>query len=299
MKFWNDVRKDDGIEYFTYHTEKFIYSGSIGKDGDTSFVSIFVQEPLTEEDKEIRAITERYLSGDSEAFLSYIRWEGEYSFKRGIIKRIVYSDSGYTKSNYFIFSESEISEINYLAEISQLMFGGYIEVGDIVDIWCDVRTFHDDEEPYFYVHKLRKTGKKVTPKPGWKYAEQTISDNTYDESEIDVDTMTGREFELFTERLLEANGFTDIEVTQASNDLGVDVLAEKDFVKYAIQCKRYSGSVGIEAVQQIIAAKSINNCHVAVVLTTSTFSKSAVTLAEANGVLLWDRERLEIMMKNM
>ena len=107
--------------------------------------------------------------------------------------------------------------------------------------------------------------------------------------------MNGREFELFTERLLKANGFDDVEVTKASGDFGVDVIAYKDEVKYAIQCKRYTGAVGIDAVQEIIAAKTMNNCHVAVVLTNSRFTDSAVTLARANAVLLWDGDKLSKM----
>ena len=111
--------------------------------------------------------------------------------------------------------------------------------------------------------------------------------------------MNGREFEMFTEKLLKANGFDDVEVTKASGDFGVDVIAYKDEVKYAIQCKRYTGAVGIDAVQEIIAAKSMNNCHVAVVLTNSRFTDSAVTLARANGVLLWDGDKLSKMAENI
>lgn len=39
----------------------------------------------------------------------------------------------------------------------------------------------------------------------------------------------------------------------------------------------------------------MNNCHVAVVLTNSRFTDSAITLARANGVFLWDGEKLSKM----
>ena len=59
---------------------------------------------------------------------------------------------------------------------------------------------------------------------------------------------------------------------------------------YAIQCKRYNGPVGIDAVQQVYAGRDFYECNVAVVLTNSYFSKAAQRLADKIGVVLWDRE---------
>ena len=53
------------------------------------------------------------------------------------------------------------------------------------------------------------------------------------------DEMEGHEFEYFCADLLEKRGFEEVEVTKGSGDYGVDILAEKDGVTYAIQCKRY------------------------------------------------------------
>lgn len=120
-------------------------------------------------------------------------------------------------------------------------------------------------------------------------------------SEIDdIDNdMNGFDFEKYAGNLLEANGFTKVEVTKKSNDFGVDVIAYKDDIKYAIQCKKYSSPVGIKAVQEVIGSKSMNDCHVAVVLTNNTFTKSAVELAEKNNVLLWGRDKLTELIDNM
>lgn len=108
-----------------------------------------------------------------------------------------------------------------------------------------------------------------------------------------IDQMNGREFEVFTAQLLSGNGFENIRVTQASYDYGVDVIAEKDDIKYAIQCKRYNGPIGVSAVQEVIASKSINDCHVACVLTNSTYTPAAIELAKKNLVILWDRTKLQ------
>lgn len=78
--------------------------------------------------------------------------------------------------------------------------------------------------------------------------------------------------------------------TQKSGDYGADVIAEKDGIKYVFQCKYYTTQVGIEAVQQIYAAKDFYSAHVAIVVTNSVFSKAAKVLARELGVVLWDGE---------
>ena len=90
--------------------------------------------------------------------------------------------------------------------------------------------------------------------------------------------------------ILVANGFEIAESTQNSGDFGVDVIAERDGVVYAIQCKRYHGPVGIDAVQQVYAGRDFYECNVAVVLTNSYFSRAAQRLADKIGVVLWDRD---------
>ena len=111
--------------------------------------------------------------------------------------------------------------------------------------------------------------------------------------------MNGYDFEKFTKKILQVNSFVNISVTQSSGDFGVDVIAYKDDVKYAIQCKKYSSKVGIKAVQEVIASKSMNNCHVAVVITNNYFTDSAIKLAKNNNVLLWNRDTLKNMIKNL
>lgn len=110
--------------------------------------------------------------------------------------------------------------------------------------------------------------------------------------------MDGYEFEKYAANLLAKNGFQKVEVTKCSSDFGVDIIAFKDDIKYAIQCKRYSSSVGIKAVQEVIGSKAMNNCHVAVVLTNNYFTKSAKELAQKNNVLLWDKDKLNELIHN-
>ena len=132
----------------------------------------------------------------------------------------------------------------------------------------------------------------------WLSAKSELT-NIFVVGQIDkIDEMDGRTFELFTGDLLFKNGFENITVTQASYDFGVDVIAEKDDIKYAIQCKRYNGPIGVSAVQEVIASKSLQDCHVACVLTNSSFTPAAVELAKKNLVILWERKKLQKFIDN-
>lgn len=102
----------------------------------------------------------------------------------------------------------------------------------------------------------------------------------------------GFEFEQYIAVLLEKNGYSKIEVLPMSGDYGVDILAEKSEVKYAFQCKYYSQPVGISAVQEVSSGKTHYNAHVGVVVTNNYFTSNALQLAETNGILMWDRDKI-------
>lgn len=120
--------------------------------------------------------------------------------------------------------------------------------------------------------------------------------NQFDISNIDH--MDGHKFEYFCADLLKNNGFVNVSVTPGSGDMGVDILAEKEGVKYAIQCKNYESSLGNKPIQEITAGKNYYNCHVGVVMTNSHFTPGAIELAKANNILLWDRSYVQKMMSS-
>ena len=111
-------------------------------------------------------------------------------------------------------------------------------------------------------------------------------------SSRNIDTMDGISFEKYCASVLKANRFTNINVTKASGDYGADIVAVKDQIKYAIQCKRSVTPIGNKAVQEVIASRSVYNCHVGAVLTNNYFTNSAKVLAKKNNILLWDRNDL-------
>ncbi len=110
-----------------------------------------------------------------------------------------------------------------------------------------------------------------------------------------IDSMTGIEFEQFTAQLLKRLKYKNVSVTKASGDQGIDVLAEKDGIKYAIQCKNYSKRLDNTPIQEAFAGKTFYGCDVAIVITNNYFTDGAIELAKSIGVVLWDRDALKKM----
>lgn len=114
-----------------------------------------------------------------------------------------------------------------------------------------------------------------------------------------LDEMEGHDFEYFCADLLRKKGFIDVEVTRASGDYGIDILAEKDGVTYGIQCKRYQDPVGIKAIQEAYAGKEYYDRMVGVVMTNQYFTTPAVETARKLKILMWDRGYIDSMMEEV
>ena len=112
-----------------------------------------------------------------------------------------------------------------------------------------------------------------------------------------LDEIEGHEFEYYCAELLKKRGFEEVSVTKGSGDFGVDVLAEKDGVTYAIQCKAYTSPVGVKAVQEAYAGREYYDRMVGAVLTNQYFTKPAVEAAKKLKILLWDRGYLDSMIE--
>jgi len=117
-------------------------------------------------------------------------------------------------------------------------------------------------------------------------------------TEIDFDKTDGEEFEYFCAGLLRDNGFIDVELTKKTGDLGVDILAKKEEITYAIQCKCHASNIGNQAIRDVYSGKECYHCMVGAVMTNRFFTKAAIKLAQEHNILLWDRDRIFQMIKN-
>jgi HJR/Mrr/RecB family endonuclease len=109
--------------------------------------------------------------------------------------------------------------------------------------------------------------------------------------------MTGRQFEEFVESLFRDLGY-ETELTQASRDGGVDVIARRDDVvgvttTLYIQCKNHAVPIGVEVVRAIAGVvPSGDPGGRPAVICPSGFSADATRFAEHRGVQLFDSGRL-------
>ena len=109
-----------------------------------------------------------------------------------------------------------------------------------------------------------------------------------------IDNMTGLQFEQYIAKLLKQRGYSNVRLTE-QYDLGVDIIADKDGIRWGIQVKRYSGLVKAEAVRQVVTALKFYNCDKSMVITNSYFSNVAKSLADSNDCILVDRLKLEAL----
>lgn len=108
---------------------------------------------------------------------------------------------------------------------------------------------------------------------------------------IDTDYMDGLAFEKYVAELLKNQGYKRVTLTERY-DLGIDIIAVKDGVRWGVQVKRYSNMVKAEAVRQVVTALNNYNCQRAMVVTNSTFSRPAKVLAETNDCVLIGKEEI-------
>lgn len=104
-----------------------------------------------------------------------------------------------------------------------------------------------------------------------------------------VDQMSGIQFEEYLAVHFRRLGYK-VSLTDFSGDYGADLLMKKKQYLIVVQAKRYSGSVGVKAVQEVIGALSYYGADYGMVVTNSHFTENAKILAQRSGIELWDRE---------
>lgn len=104
----------------------------------------------------------------------------------------------------------------------------------------------------------------------------------------------GHDYEFWIAARLSQVGWS-AEVTQGSGDQGVDIVASIEGLSVAIQCKRYSGSVGNKAVQEIMAGMTYYRMDHAVIISTGKYTKSAIDLARTANVHLLSHNDIPLL----
>lgn len=110
-----------------------------------------------------------------------------------------------------------------------------------------------------------------------------------------INQLSGVEFERVCQQLVENMGF-ETETTKASGDGGIDLIAYNHQPllsgKYIIQCKRYTGSVGEPIIRDLYGVITSERANKGILMTTGTFTKSAISFADGKPIELIDGEKL-------
>ena len=121
-----------------------------------------------------------------------------------------------------------------------------------------------------------------------------------EDERIDIDKMDGATFEHFCADLLRVNGWTDVRITPASGDHGIDITAEKDDIKWGFQCKRWGDTkVDAIAIGQTYKGKALYECDMVAVITTSTLTAQAEGEAKQLGIKVWGRGKIRQLMSKL
>ena len=138
------------------------------------------------------------------------------------------------------------------------------------------------------------------------YHEKIVSQKLDEQTSIEIDEkitnlydLSPREFEEWAASLFSALGYEKVTLTPQSSDKGIDVLAEKDGFKVAMQCKKFKGVVGSPIVQAFLGAMQTAEIKRGFLVTTGTFSVEAEKLAVDMPIELWDCVKLRLMLKEI
>ena len=108
----------------------------------------------------------------------------------------------------------------------------------------------------------------------------------------DLDQMNGIQFEVFLSKFFTYCGYY-VNKTPITNDHGADLIMEKGYTKYVVQAKRHKKTIGVKALQEVYAAKTIYQANKAMVIATSKFSRQAINESKELHIELWDGECLK------
>ena len=106
-----------------------------------------------------------------------------------------------------------------------------------------------------------------------------------------VDAMTERQFEVLLEHLFANKGYRVARIG-GRGEIGADLLLHDADGRIIVQARRWTGLVRHDSVQQAVAAMARFGVARALVVTSSDYSEQAVSVANSNGVTLWNRATL-------
>jgi restriction system protein len=214
-------------------------------------------------------VSREYESGNGAIFLDRISWALSYLALAGLIKR--------PKRGYYEVTELGETYVGRPEEIKQFAKQKVAErqMARVADKTQEKSSLPNSDD---------LSG--ITPHEALDQAFDDIRSTTY---EAIIDTILSKhsyEFEKLVVKLLDKMGYGGQvkdagEVTQASNDGGIDGVIKEDVLglgKIHVQAKRYArdNSVSREEIQKFVGALAVAQSNKGVFITTSSYTKGAI-----------------------
>jgi len=106
-----------------------------------------------------------------------------------------------------------------------------------------------------------------------------------------VDDLDPLRFEAFVAELLTSQGYRT-QLTKASHDIGVDVVAVRGSERIAVQVKHYTDPVSGKAIAEALLGMPHYHCNACMVVTNNRFTSAAIKAAALHPCTLVDRREL-------
>jgi hypothetical protein len=116
---------------------------------------------------------------------------------------------------------------------------------------------------------------------------QRLRDLEYAKSPLaEIDLMSGIEFEKYIAARMRLAGY-DVELTSATGDYGVDLIATKGDHRLAVQCKRHGKPVGVAAIQAVFSGAKHHGCAASMVVSNQQFTPEREVDGQETRFVYW------------
>lgn len=211
---------------------------------------------------------EKYASGNGRIFYDRISWALSYMNMAGLLRK--------PKRGIYEISELGIEKLKFPKMLDQYIAS---EVAKKQENTPTKKTLVSADE------------ENLTPQEELYLSADKIRESRYQEIIDTILSKTPREFEKLVVGLLKSMGYggevkNSGVVTPYSNDGGIDGIIKEDVLglgRIHIQAKRYAteNSIGRDEIQKFVGALAVAQSNKGVFITTSSFSKGALTYAES------------------
>ena len=195
-----------------------------------------------------------------------------------------------------IGSKKELDNFNFIKDAIEFYFKmGWLNQDTKIHfpVYVFIKLFSYSGKMNFNANTLSELWDKALEEKILEHFERNLSGKNLKRLDTSfINSLSGYEFESLLEKIFKTMNY-HVVLTQNTQDQGADLIIERDNRRTVVQAKCYKNqNVGNGAVQEIVAAKKYYRADKALVVTNSSFTSSAMELADMNNVELWDGAKL-------